>query len=395
MPARSARSGLPAPGSRWFSRATVSWTRPPRSPPAWIFAALGVTLTAIVGALGIGTFRLLRSSGLAAAGCRRGPDPPVLLVTDTLLLLLRSSHWSPWGRAESSPAHSHPIASAAPGPDRSRGGSNRRPCRPFRLPPRSSATGESDRVAVFLAMRQIARRPARDAPDAGPDHRPVPRVLRHFGLVGVARNRAAAATFSVGTTEVVTVTPQGAGLQQAVDRVDPHGRFAMAARRQDAELDRAGRRRPPADLSRILAGRDLEHVAGRTRPARLTRPGRALGDAARRAVEVSLPRPPCQAAGSATRSRPVGVQPAGRHGHRQLGRLRPGACAYPAPWPLSARAVAAGGVRAATPSLRQPPRLGVARVSPTLADRTPGGRGVESRAGRSHVPRMEADGGRL
>jgi hypothetical protein len=46
----------------------------------------------------------------------------------------------------------------------------------------------------------------------------------------VARtNRAAVARFEVGTTKVVTVTPRRADLVTAVDRVDPTGRFAMAA----------------------------------------------------------------------------------------------------------------------------------------------------------------------
>ena len=46
----------------------------------------------------------------------------------------------------------------------------------------------------------------------------------------VARsNRLTAATFSIGARTVVTVTAGGRPLDQAVDAVDPQGRFAMAA----------------------------------------------------------------------------------------------------------------------------------------------------------------------
>ena len=92
-----------------------------------------------------------------------------------------------------------------------------------------SASVDTDRVATFLAVRQIVRRPG---------------ALGHARVLiialclacfaasawSVARsNRRAVATFRVGTTMVADVTPRGASLEQAVDRVDPRGRFAMAA----------------------------------------------------------------------------------------------------------------------------------------------------------------------
>ncbi len=200
------------------------------STSVWVFAAFGVTLAAIVAALGIGTFRLLRSHGLSdvqagsPAGARRRS-----LVTDTVLLVLSVVALVALGTSGNLSGHSNPIASAAPGLIAL--GAAVIGVHVVLLGCRLglSASAYSDRVAVFLAMRQIVRRPA---------------VMRQTRVLIIAlclacfaisawsvgrSNRASAATFSVGSTEVATVTPHGVGLQQAVDRVDPHGRFAMAA----------------------------------------------------------------------------------------------------------------------------------------------------------------------
>ena len=93
----------------------------------------------------------------------------------------------------------------------------------------STVTHDSSAVASFLAVSRIGRRPT---------------VLREgrtlviaVGLAcfavcawSVARaNRLTAATFSTGARTVVTVTADDLQLDQAVNTVDPHGRFAMAA----------------------------------------------------------------------------------------------------------------------------------------------------------------------
>ena len=93
----------------------------------------------------------------------------------------------------------------------------------------SVATLDSSAVAFFLAVRQIGRRPT-----ALREGRTlvIAVALACFAVSAwsVARsNRLTAATFSIGARTVVTVTPGGPPLDQAVDAVDPRGRFAMAA----------------------------------------------------------------------------------------------------------------------------------------------------------------------
>ncbi len=200
------------------------------SPDGWTLAALGLTVLSVAGALAIYTLRVLRSSSLSdaqvgsPASSRRASylADAVLLALSVVALVALATNGSLAG-------HSNPIASAAPGLIAlgvavlavhlvlavCRAG--------------VAASANSHRIAVFLALRQIVRRPT---------------VLRQSRVLiitvclacfaisawSVARsNRAAAATFSVGASRVVTVTPHGADLRQAVDRVDPGRRFAMAA----------------------------------------------------------------------------------------------------------------------------------------------------------------------
>jgi hypothetical protein len=91
-------------------------------------------------------------------------------------------------------------------------------------------TAESKNVAVFLALRQIARRPS-----AMRQLLPltVATALVLFAVGGyflASSNRATVADFSVGAAEVVDVSPApGVDLVSAVRRADPSGRHAMAA----------------------------------------------------------------------------------------------------------------------------------------------------------------------
>ena len=125
--------------------------------------------------------------------------------------------------------HTNPIAAAAPGLIALGTAVIAVQCVLLACRAGVSASAYSDRIAIFLALRQIVRRPA---------------AMRQTRVLIIAlclacfavsawsvahSNRAAAATFTVGAKEVVTVTPRGVGLMQAVDRADPRGRFAMAA----------------------------------------------------------------------------------------------------------------------------------------------------------------------
>jgi putative ABC transport system permease protein len=200
------------------------------SPDLWVFAALALTVLAIAGALSVATLRFLRSSG--ASGDRSAAPASARrwgMVADAVLLVLAAVALIALATSGSLAGRSNPIASAAPGLIAL--GTAVVAVQLVRLVCRFgvSASAYSDRVASFLALRQIVRRPAMLR---------VGRVLiialclACFASAAwsIARsNRATAAGFGVGSHEVVTVTPQGPSLEQAVDRVDPHGRFAMAA----------------------------------------------------------------------------------------------------------------------------------------------------------------------
>ena len=93
----------------------------------------------------------------------------------------------------------------------------------------SAATLDSSAVAVFLAVRRIGRRPT-----ALREGRTlvIAVALACFAVSAwwvALGNRLTAATFSIGARTVVTVTADDRRLEQAVDEVDPRGRFAMAA----------------------------------------------------------------------------------------------------------------------------------------------------------------------
>ncbi len=199
-------------------------------PDLWVFAALAATVLAIAGALGVGTFRLLRGSGLSEARKPAGgPSRQSALVADALMLGLSVVALVALATSGALAGHSDPIASAAPGLIALGAAVIAVQLVLFACRLGMSATAGSKRVAGMLAMRQIVRRPA---------------VLRQARVLIIAlclacfassawsvaqTNRAAVARFDVGTANVVTVTPHRAGFVRAVERVDPAGRFAMAA----------------------------------------------------------------------------------------------------------------------------------------------------------------------
>src|SRR5579884_296206 len=200
------------------------------SPDLWVFVALGLSVVAIIGAIGLGTARLLRISTRGEGPITpRSPAPRLATVADMLLLLLSVVALVALGTSGALSGRSDPIASAAPGLIALGVAVLAVQLVLFGCRIGISASAFSRRVAPFLALRQVARRPG---------------VLRSarvlvvaLGLAcfatsawSVARgNRASVAAFDIGAPTVVTVTPQGTGLEQAVDRADPRGRFAMAA----------------------------------------------------------------------------------------------------------------------------------------------------------------------
>jgi putative ABC transport system permease protein len=200
------------------------------SPSIWAFAALLLAAGSIAATLLLGTFRLLRSSGVSAG---RPVDPrrtqTLSVAADAILLVLAIVALIALATSGALAGHEDPIASAAPGLIAL--GVAVIAVNVVLLACRLavSISANSSRVGVFLATRQIARRPAllRQA-----------RVLIiTVGLAcfatsawAVARsNRTTSADFRVGSPELATVTPSGDDLEQAVARVDPRGRFAMAA----------------------------------------------------------------------------------------------------------------------------------------------------------------------
>lgn len=217
-------------GAMVFVRAQILDRAAAISPDGWMFAALGASVAAIAGVLGLGLVRVLRSSTLAgSAQTERRPARTRGALADVALLILSVVGVVALVTNGSLSGHSNPIASAAPGLIALGTAVIAVQLVLFACRLGVSASADSKRIALFIALRQIVRRPA---------------LLRQTRVLiialalacfavsawSVARsNRAAAARFAVGTARVATVSSTGTGLEQAVERADPKGRFAMAA----------------------------------------------------------------------------------------------------------------------------------------------------------------------
>jgi putative ABC transport system permease protein len=200
------------------------------SADGWVFAALGASVAAIAGALGFALMRGLRSWTLAdSAQTEQRRARRTGALVDVALLVLSAVGVVTLATNGSLSGHSNPIASAAPGLIALGTAVIAVQLVLFTCRLGVSASAYSKRIALFIALRQIVRRPA---------------LMRQTRVLiialclacfavsawSVARsNRASAAQFTVGTVRVATVTAAKTGLVQAVDRADPHGRFAMAA----------------------------------------------------------------------------------------------------------------------------------------------------------------------
>ncbi len=194
----------------------------------WTFVGFAAVVLTICAVLGLSSVRLLRGFGLAASSPPSGSSRTRIAIDVSILAI---SVIALVGAATSGAlgSHSNPVAAAAPaiialGTSVIAIRIVEYLCR--RL---SAATLDSSAVALFLAVRQIGRRPT-----ALREGRTlvIAVALACFAVSAwsVARsNRLTAATFSIGARTVVTVTAHGRPFAQAVDAVDPQGRFAMAA----------------------------------------------------------------------------------------------------------------------------------------------------------------------
>lgn len=302
------------------------------APDLWVFAALGLTLLAVALTLGGATFRLLRSSGLSDSPTAASrPARRTSLVADAVLLVLSIVALVALSTSGALAGRGDPIASAAPALIALGVAVVAVQVVLFACRIGVSASANSERVAAFLALRQIVRRP-----DVLRQARVliIALCLACFAVSAwwVARtNRAAAARFTVGTRAVVTVTPQGVGLERAVDRADPRGRFAMAAvtvTTQSSDLLAVDARRLavasswPAGISRSSVAATSRALDPPTAPA------------------VSLPDTPVAVAATTTATRPAAADlanldlalwvfnPQAGTSIVELGPLHPGARLY-------------------------------------------------------------------
>lgn len=196
----------------------------------WTLAALALTLLAIVGALGVGTLRLLRTGERAESPARTPGGPSVASqIVDVVLIVLAVVALVALSTTGALNGHPDPIASAAPGLIALGTAVLAVGIILFACRLGISLTADSRWVGSFLALRQTARRPGvlRQARVLV-----IALCLACFAAVAwsVARsNRETTAEFSLGARTVVTVAPASAStLERAVAQVDPRRRFAMA-----------------------------------------------------------------------------------------------------------------------------------------------------------------------
>lgn len=239
----------------------------------WVLTGFGAAILTIGAVLSVSALRLLRGSDLGETTAVARPTArPAPVVVDVATLVLSIVALVALATSGALASHGNPIASAAPGLLALGTAVIAIQLVLFACRRGVRATADSGSVSGFLALRQIVRRPAllREARVLI-----IALCLACFATSAwsVARsNRSTAATFSVGASTVATVTPEGVGLQQAVDRVDPAGRFAMAAvqiRTSSANLLAVDASRLPA-VAAWPAGitrMDVDAVSRALRPA--------------------------------------------------------------------------------------------------------------------------------
>jgi putative ABC transport system permease protein len=214
----------------------------------WTFVGLGAVVLTICTVLGLSSLRLLRSSGLAASS-RQPASSRSEVVIDVAILALSAVALIGASTSGALSSHTNPVAVAAPAVVAL--GTSVIAIRVVEYLCRrlSAATLDSPAVAFFLAIRRVGRRPTA--------LREGRTLVIAVGLAcfavsawAVARaNRLTAARFSIGARTVVTVTADDRQLDRAIDAVDPHGRFAMAA----IEVTGPGTRLMGVDARRLAA----------------------------------------------------------------------------------------------------------------------------------------------
>ncbi len=194
----------------------------------WTFVGFGAVVLTICGVLGLSSARLLRGFGLAA------PSPPSgagrsRVVIDVAILAVSVIALVGAATSGALSSHSDPVAAGAPAIVALATSVIAIRVIEYLCRRLSAPTRDSSAVALFLAVRQIGRRPT-----ALRQGRTlvIAVALACFAVSAwsVAKtNRLTAATFSIGARTVVTVNANAGLLHQAVNAVDPQGRFAMAA----------------------------------------------------------------------------------------------------------------------------------------------------------------------
>ena len=195
---------------------------------AWTLAGFGAVVLTICAVLGLSSARLLRGFALAGSS-RPWAASRFRLALDVSIIALSAVALLGAATAGALSSHSNPVAAAAPAVVAL--GTSVIAIRIVEYVCRrlSAATLDTSAVALFLAVRQVGRRPTalREARTLV-----IAVALACFAVSAwsVARaNRVIAATFSIGARTVVTGTTGDQQLVRSVDSVDPRGRFAMAA----------------------------------------------------------------------------------------------------------------------------------------------------------------------
>lgn len=195
--------------------------------------ALVVTLLVIVAVLGFAASRLVRSSDLSERPARTGVGS-VSALADAMLLVLSIVSLVALATTGALGSHGDPIASLAPGLLALGVGVLAARCVGFGCAVAVRRSVDSPRVAWFLGVRQVSRRPL---------------ILRQGRVLiivlclasfsvsawSVARsNRQLLSRLTVGAAKVITVNNTGA-LAAEVAAADPSGRWAMAAVQIDTD----------------------------------------------------------------------------------------------------------------------------------------------------------------
>ncbi len=194
----------------------------------WTLVGFGAVLLTICAVLGLSSVRQMRGFGLASSS-PQSAGSRTRVVVDVSILALSVVALVGASTSGALSSGTNPVAAAAPAVIALGTAVIAIRIVEYICRRLSVATLDSSSVALFLAARQVARRPT-----ALREGRTlvIAVALACFAVSAwsIAKaNRLTAATFSIGARTVVTADGDGRLVRHAVDAVDPHGRFAMAA----------------------------------------------------------------------------------------------------------------------------------------------------------------------